>query len=123
MSAYAAGGKCAACKTENRARTDLQAIVNGLRMSDLITTLRTHLAAYGTDIIRIGGGPRRYYDWPSIETTEGRMSLHRCSACDALDDGTRLYDVAGGPMRQPQNLVGDNPNAMTNLRFRTTYEN
>ena len=68
-------------------------------MCDLITTLHTHLAAYGTDIIRIGSGARRYYDWPSIETTEGRMSLHHCSACDALDDGTRLDDVAGGPMR------------------------
>jgi hypothetical protein len=25
--------------------------------------------------------------------------LHQCSTCDALDDGTRLYDVAGGSMR------------------------
>jgi hypothetical protein len=49
--------------------------------------------------------------------------LHQCSTCDALDDGTRLYDVAGGSMRQPRNLVGDDPNAVTNLRFRTTYEN
>ena len=40
-----------------------------------------------------------------------------------LGDGTRLYDVAGGPMRKLQNLVGDDPIAATNLRFRTTYEN
>jgi hypothetical protein len=40
-----------------------------------------------------------------------------------LGDGTRLDDVAGRSMRKLQNLVGDDPNAATNLRFRTTYEN
>jgi hypothetical protein len=86
-------------KTEHRARTDLQAIANGLRMTDPITTLHTYPAAYGTDITRIGSGARRYDDWPSIETAGGRRSIHHCSTCDALDDGTRLYDVAGGSMR------------------------
>jgi hypothetical protein len=47
----------------------------------------------------------------------------QCSTCDALDDGTRVYDGAGRPMRWPRNLVGDDPNAVTDLRFRTTYEN
>ena len=40
-----------------------------------------------------------------------------------LGDGTRLYDVAGGSMRKLQNLVGDDPNAATNVRFHTAYEN
>jgi hypothetical protein len=53
---------------------DLQAIVNGLRMSDLITTLHTYLAAHGTDITRIGSRARRYYDRPSIETTRSKVS-------------------------------------------------
>lgn len=39
-----------------------------------------------------------------------------------LGDGTRLCDVAGGSMRTVQNLVGEDPNAATNLRSRTTYE-
>jgi hypothetical protein len=43
-------------------------------MSDLITTLRTYLAAYGTDITRIGSRARRYYDRPSIETTRSKVS-------------------------------------------------
>jgi hypothetical protein len=40
-----------------------------------------------------------------------------------LGDGIRLYDVADGSMRKLQNLVVDDSNAATNLRFRTTYEN
>jgi hypothetical protein len=40
-----------------------------------------------------------------------------------LGDGTRLDDVAGGSMRKLQNLGRDGPNAATNLRFHTTYEN
>jgi hypothetical protein len=40
-----------------------------------------------------------------------------------LGDGTRPYDVAGGSMRKLHNLGRDDPNAATNLRFHTTYEN
>lgn len=40
-----------------------------------------------------------------------------------LGDGIRLYDVAGTALITLQNLVGDDPNAVTNLRFRPTYEN
>ena len=39
-----------------------------------------------------------------------------------LGDGTHLYDLVGGSMRKLQNLVGDDPNVATNLRFRTTYQ-
>ena len=41
-----------------------------------------------------------------------------------LGGGRRsCYDVASGSMRKLPNLVGDDPNAATNLRFRTSYEN
>jgi len=35
---------------------------------------------------------------------------------------SRSYDVADGFVPKLQIWVGDDPNAATNLRFRTTYE-
>ena len=52
----------------------------------------------------------------------GAATSAPCSTCEALDDGNRLYDVADGFMRKLQNLVGDDPNTVTNLRFSTLRE-
>lgn len=39
-----------------------------------------------------------------------------------LGDGVRLYDVAGASVRTLQNLVGTDPDAATNLRFRPVHD-
>jgi hypothetical protein len=68
---------------------------------------------------------------PKIFSSSIRTPLLERGLTDVVDlhllpclrgDGARLYDVAGGSIRKRQDLVGDDPNAATNLYFRTTDE-
>ena len=79
------------------------------------------VAVAGTLLRRvIGAGPLQQFELhiaPVVPDRRGDLHVLPCR----LGDGTRLYEVADGPVRKPQNLGGD-PNAATNLRFRATYE-
>ena len=100
-------------------------------MTALIRRSSTFLNCHVAEVVRIGldaaDGKDLEIFSPSIGTPPFGRSLHDAVDLHALPrllgDGTHLYDVAGGSMRKLQNLVGDDPNAATNLRFRTTYEN